>query len=71
MKLFSYPIGTDVFGETIQQCLRKARNGSLFRVAVAYISVSGAKKLEKHLKILSIKKVQLKSLQVLISEMIQ
>jgi HKD family nuclease len=50
MKLISHPIGTDVFGNAIQKCLREAPKGGLFRVAIAYVSVSGIKKFEKHLK---------------------
>jgi len=50
MKLYSNPIGRDVFGESIRQYLNSARKGSLFRIATAYISVSGVKKFEKHLK---------------------
>lgn len=50
MKLFSYPVGVDVFGNALQKSLSEASRGSLFRVAVAYISIAAIKKMEKCLK---------------------
>lgn len=50
MKLISHLAGADEFGIALQASLRNAPKGSLFRIAIAYVSVGGVKKLEKYLK---------------------
>lgn len=50
MKFISHPVGPDVFGNAIQESLSKAPKGSLFRIAIAYVSAGGVRKLEKQLR---------------------
>lgn len=50
MKLISHLVGPDEFGNALQTNLQDAPKGSLFRIAIAYVSASGVKKLEKSLK---------------------